>query len=129
MNIRRSSLFATWATFALLLLPAAAFAQEPEPQPERGSVEFGIRDTWGDVYGRPDLATGPSTTGNPATQLGCVGCGTPFSPLLSNSKYEEYRDLRNGFFIKRINARFDNVLHSNNYFSIQSQKTLYRDQS
>jgi len=126
MKANRSNQLASWAIFALLLFPAAVFAEDPAP--ERGSVEFGIRYVWGDVYGRPDLQVGPSLTGNPATQVGCVGCGTPFDPLLSTSKYEEYRDLRNGFFIKRLNARFDNVLNSKNYLSVQSQKTLYRDQ-
>ena len=102
---------------ALLLLPVAVFAEEPPP--ERGSVEFGVRYVWGDVYGRPDLQ---------GVSPGCLGCGTPFDPLLKTSKYNEYRDLRNGFFVRRFNARFDNVLNSNNYVSLQSQKTLYRDQ-
>jgi len=121
MKVKRSSQLAGLAVFALLLLPAAVFAEEPAP--ERGSVEFGVRYVWGDVYGRPDLQLGPGVS------PGCVGCGTPFDPLLSTSKYEEYRDLRNGFFIKRLNAKFDNVLNSNNYLSVQSQKTLYHDQS
>src|SRR5271169_175509 len=121
MNVKRSSQLASLAVFALLLLPAAVFAEEPPP--ERGSVEFGVRYVWGDVYGRPDLQLGPGVS------PGCVGCGTPFDPLVSASKYEEYRDLRNGFFIKRVNATFDNVLNSKNYVSVQSQKTLYHDQS
>ncbi|MGB9242357.1 MAG: hypothetical protein WCC03_03315, partial [Candidatus Acidiferrales bacterium] len=79
MKVKRSSQLAGLAVFALLLLPAAVFAEDPPP--ERGSVEFGVRYVWGDVYGRPDLQAGPSATGNPATQLGCVGCGTPFDPL------------------------------------------------
>src|SRR5271167_4240936 len=121
MNVKRSSQLASLAVFALLLLPAAVFAEEPPP--ERGSVEFGVRYVWGDVYGRPDLQLAPGVS------PGCVGCGTPFDPLVSASKYEEYRDLRNGFFIKRVNATFDNVLNSKNYVSVQSQKTLYHDQS
>jgi len=132
MKTRRFSSFAGLAAFALLLLPVVAFAQDKpggEQPPERGMVEFGVRYVWGDVYGRPDLQLGPSTTGNPLTQPGCLGCGTAFNPLLSTSKYEEYRDLRNGFFIRRFNGTFDNVLGSKNYVSLQSQKTLYRDQS
>ena len=128
MKINRSSQFAGLAVFALLLLPAA-FGADEEQKPERGSVEFGVRYVWGDVYGRPDLQTGPSTSGNPSVTPGCLGCGTGFNPSLQNSKYEEYRDLRNGFFIRRFNATFDNVLNSKNYINLQSQKAIYRDQS
>ncbi len=127
MKSKRASQFAGLAVFALLLLPAAVCAEEQAP--ERGSVEFGVRYIWGDVYGRPDLQLGPSTGANPAVAPGCLGCGTPFDPLLKTSKYNEYRDLRNGFFIRRFNATFDNLLNSKNYVSLQSQKTLYRDQS
>jgi len=127
MKSKRSSQFAGLAVFALLLLPAAVFAEDEKPA-ERGMVEFGVRYVWGPVYGRPDLQLGPSLTGNPLTQPGCLGCGTPFDPLLKTSKYEEYRDLRNGFFIRRFNGTFDNLLGSKNYVSLQSQKTLYRDQ-
>src|ERR1700741_5300713 len=128
MKMNKSSQFAGWAVFALLLLPAAYGADE-EKTPERGSVEFGVRYVTGDVYGRPDRQIGPSPSGNPAATPGCLGCGTPFDPLLRTSKYEEYRDLRNGYFIRRFNATFDNVLNSKNYVNLQSQKTLYRDQS
>src|SRR5215475_14072954 len=57
-------------------------------KPQAGFVEFGARGTWGGVYGRPDL---------------------PFTPSLKTSKYEEYRDLRDGFFIKRARLKWDNV--------------------
>ncbi len=60
MKVKRSSQLAGLAVFALLLLPAAVFAEDPPP--ERGSVEFGVRYVWGDVYGRPDLQAGPSAT-------------------------------------------------------------------
>jgi MtrB/PioB family decaheme-associated outer membrane protein len=132
MKTRRHSLLKGLAVFALLLLPAAAFTEDKpaEEQPaERGMVEFGVRYIWGDVYGRPDLRLGPSTVGDPNAQPGCLGCGTSFDPSLKTSKYNEYRDLRNGFFIRRFNATFDNILNSKNYVSLQSQKTLYRDQS
>jgi MtrB/PioB family decaheme-associated outer membrane protein len=95
-------------------------------------IEFGVRYTWGDVYGRPDLRlgpSGPSVTGNPSLVPGCLGCGTPFDPLLRTSKYEEYRDLRNGFFVRKVDATFDNLFGSKYYVAVQSQKTLYRDQS
>jgi len=130
MKIMRSGQFASLAVFALLLLPAGVLAEDETT--ERGSVEFGVRYVWGDVYGRPDLQLGPSgpaPTGNPSVAPGCLGCGTAFNPSLTTSKYEEYRDLRNGFFLRRFNATFDNVLNSRNYVSVQTQKTLYRDQT
>src|SRR5438094_866483 len=72
-----------------------------------GVVEFGARGTWGEVYGRPDL---------------------PFSPSLKTSKYEEYRDLRDGFFIPRARLNWDNV--ASRYFAdFQAAKAIYRDQS
>ena len=94
------------ALLALLLVPAVMFCQE---QPtERGSIELGVRKVWGDVYGRPDLS---------------------FKPDLLNSKFNEYRDLRNGFFVKNFNASLDNVLGSNNFVNVQSRSTVYKDQS
>ena len=95
-----------FAVLALLLVPAMIFAQE---QPaERGSIELGVRQVWGDVYGRPDLS---------------------FKPSLLDSKFNEYSDIRNGFFIKNLNASLDNVLGSNNFVSVQSRSTVYKDQS
>jgi MtrB/PioB family decaheme-associated outer membrane protein len=126
-------------TFALLL-SMAVLAQDkptseksPEDKPsETNVVEFGVRYRWGDVYGRPDLVLGPggpAASGNPSIAPGCLGCGTAFDPVLGTSKYEEYRDLRNGLFIRNLDATFDNLLGSHNYVRVQSQKTLYRDQS
>jgi MtrB/PioB family decaheme-associated outer membrane protein len=71
-------------------------------------VEFGVRFANGDVYGRPDL---------------------PFTPSLKTSQFNQYQDIRNGFYVRHFDVKFDNVLHSKNYFSLQSQSTLYRDQS
>ena len=126
-------------TFALLLVAMPVLAQDkPAEKPagdkpsEANVVEFGVRYRWGDVYGRPDLMLGPggpAASGNPSIAPGCLGCGTAFDPLLSTSKYEEYRDLRNGFFVRKLDATFDNILGSRNYVRAQSQKTLYRDQS
>ena len=50
---------------ALLLVPALLFSQEqpapsaPPAPSSHGSVEFGVRHVWGDVYGRPDLPFTP----------------------------------------------------------------------
>jgi MtrB/PioB family decaheme-associated outer membrane protein len=117
---------ATLAVTALLFFPAGSLAQDKkdkdkdkqETAVDHGSVDIGLRYSWGDVYGRQDLQTGQ-----------CLGCGTPFSPNLNNSKFGEYRDMRNGLYLRRIDLRFENVLNSKNYFSLKSQKTLYRDQS
>ncbi len=91
---------------ALLLAPAAAFSQE---QPaDRGSIEFGYRHVWGQVYGRPDL---------------------PFQPSLETSKFNEYRDLRSGVFIRSFRSNLDDILGSRFYLNLQSQSSFYRDQS
>jgi MtrB/PioB family decaheme-associated outer membrane protein len=131
MKIKRSS-YVNVAAVAILLLSPYLYAEDkPTDDKATGSnvVEFGVRYSWGDVYGRPDLLLGPTPSGNPAVTPGCLGCGTPFDPLLRTSKYEEYRDLRNGFFLRRLDATFDNLLGSKNYVTLQSQKAIYRDQS
>ena len=72
-----------------LLATQGALSQEKTPEaaknPDQGGfIEFGARGVWGDVYGRPDLS---------------------FKPSLRTSKYEEYRDIRDGFFIN-YHARY-----------------------
>ncbi|MBZ5702481.1 MAG: MtrB/PioB family outer membrane beta-barrel protein [Acidobacteriia bacterium] len=114
--MRKFMQFAALAGIALLLCPAGLFAQEQST--EHGSIDFGVRYDWGEVDGRPDLLSGQ-----------CLGCGSPFQPSLNSSKYGEYRDMRNGFYVRRFDVKFENVLDSKNYVSLQSQKTLYRDQS
>lgn len=101
-----SSIFALFALLAPLLVPAALSGQDQPPQ--RGSIEFGIRHVWGDVYGRPDL---------------------PFTPSLATSKFNEYRDLRSNFFVRSLNLHLDNVLGSKKYLDLQSLRTVYKDQS
>ncbi len=92
---------ATLAVFAVLLLPAGVLAQDKTE--EHGSIDFGLRYAWGDVYGRPDLQTGQ-----------CLGCGSPFDPALKTSKFNEYRDVRNGFYVRRFDAKWEHVLNSKN---------------
>jgi hypothetical protein len=104
--MRKSSEFALLVISALLLLPAGTFSQDKDT--DHGSVEFGVRFATGDVYGRPDL---------------------PFQPSLKTSQFNEYQDVRNGFYVRRFDVKFDNVLHTKDYFALQSQSTLYRDQS
>ena len=95
---------------ALLVAPVAAVGQEQnkDERPERGMVELGARTSWGEVYGRPDL---------------------PFEPALKTSKYNEYRDLRDGFFIRRFRLRMDDLAGSKYFLDVQSDKAIYRDQS
>jgi MtrB/PioB family decaheme-associated outer membrane protein len=89
-----------------LLLAPAAIGQDQRP--ELGMVELGSRWSFGDVYGRPDL---------------------PFEPSLKTSKYDEYRDLRDGFFIRRFRLRRDDLMGSKYFLDVQSDKAIYRDQS
>ena len=121
--MRKFNALAGLTVLTLLLLPAGLFAQDKPDKDEKtadhGSIDFGLRYAGGDVYGRPDLQSGQ-----------CLGCGSPFDPSLKASKFNEYRDLRNGFYVRRLDVRFENLLHSkSNYVALQSQRTLYRDQS
>lgn len=95
-------------TLLLALLASALLAAQDQQQPvARGVIEGGSRWSWGDVYGRPDL---------------------PFTPSLKTSKYDEYRDLRDGFFVRRLRLNVDNF-GSKYFFDLQSDKSVYRDQS
>ena len=60
------------------------------------------------MYGRPDL---------------------PFDPSLKTSKYNEYRDLRDGFFIPRVRLSMDDIAGSKYFLDVQSNNAIYRDQS
>jgi len=96
----------------LLVTPLALLSQDKAPDAEKsasqgGMVEFGARVIGGEVYGRPDL---------------------PFDPSLKTSKFNEYRDLRDGFFIPRARMNWDN-LDSKYYLDFQANKAIYRDQS
>jgi MtrB/PioB family decaheme-associated outer membrane protein len=91
----------------LLIAPVALFTQDQQP-PVAGVVELGSRWTWGDVYGRPDL---------------------PFDPSLKTSKYNEYRDLRDGFFVPRVRLSMDDLAGSKYFLDVQSNNAIYRDQS
>jgi len=135
MNTRHLKQFGVFALLILLSSPRMLAQQDAkdqtkdqktEPKKEQsqseqmahGSVEFGVRLATGDVYGRPDLQNGQ-----------CLGCGTPFDPTLKTSKFNEYGDVRDGFYVPRFDIHFDNLLGSRNYFSLLSQKAVYRDQS
>ncbi len=95
-----------WLLLVLLLAPAAVLAQEQPP--EHGSVEFGYRHIWGNVYGRPDL---------------------PFKPDWQTSRFNEYRDLRSNVFIDNFRVHFDDIFDSRFYVTLQSQKSFYDDQN
>ena len=106
--MRKSTEIVLLAGVTLMLFPARFLGQSQDKDKQIGNVEFGVRFANGDVYGRPDL---------------------PFSPSLKTSQFNEYQDIRNGFYLRHADINFDNVLHSKNYFRLQSQSTLYRDQS
>jgi len=104
--MRKLSTLVLSAVSAFLLFPVGMLCQDKDA--DHGSIDFGVRFATGDVDGRPDL---------------------PFQPLLRTSQFNEYRDIRDGFYVRRMDIKFDNVLHSKNYVAFQSQSTLYRDQS
>ena len=104
--MRKMTELAVLSLLALFLVPQRSLAQDK--QEEKGEVEFGVRFATGDVYGRPDL---------------------PFSPGLKTSQFNEYQDIRDGFYVRKFAVHFDNVLHTKSYFLLQSQNSLYRDQS
>src|SRR6478735_11668525 len=91
----------------LLIAPVTLFSQDQAP-PVAGVVELGSRWSWGEVYGRPDL---------------------PFDPALKTSKYNEYRDLRDGFFIPRFRLNRDDLFGTKYFVDLQTDKAIYRDQS
>src|SRR5450631_66452 len=96
---------------ALLGTAGVLLGQTPnpdEPAPVHGMVEGGSQTIWGNVYGRPDL---------------------PFTPNLETSKFNEYGDLRDGFFIRRFRVNIDNLAGSKYYVDMQSDRAIYLDQS
>jgi len=105
--MKRARLNVRFAMLVLLLVPVAVLGQDQEPL-SRGAVEFGSRWSWGDVYGRPDL---------------------PFDPSLKTSKYDEYRDLRDGFFIRRFRLNLDDLDGSKYFLDVQSDRAVYHDQT
>jgi len=106
MNWMKQPAILVLLVLVLLLVPALLFSQEPPP--ERGFIDFGVRHVWGDVYGRPDL---------------------PFTPDVLTSKFNEYGDRRSGFVVRKFYVNLDDILGSKNYVNLQSQSTLYKNQS
>ena len=106
MTMRKITSLCLFSVCCLLLSQPRGLAQEV--QSDHGFVDFGVRLATGEVYGRPDL---------------------PFSPSLKQSQFNVYSDIRDGFYIRRADIHFDNVLHTHNYFSLQSLSSVYRDQS
>ena len=105
--MRKTAELAILAVLTLLMSPYRVPAQDNKDA-DHGTVDFGVRFATGDVYGRPDL---------------------PFQPSLKASQFNQYQDVRDGFYVRRLDVKFDNVLHTKSYFGLQSQSTLYRDQS
>jgi MtrB/PioB family decaheme-associated outer membrane protein len=125
--MRTATRYKVLAVLAFLLCPFSLLGQDKDKDKDKeadkdagghGVIDFGLRYSWGDVTGRQDLQTGQ-----------CLGCGSAFTPSLKNSKFGEYRDMRNGFYVRHLDVKFEDVLHSRNFLTLQSQRTLYRDQS
>lgn len=96
-----------FALLALLLLPAVAMGQA-EVEQEKNVVEFGIRAITGDVRGRQDLQ---------------------FRPDIVTSKFNEYSDRRNGFYLRRADLLFDNFFGTGNFIELKTTSSVYRNQS
>ncbi len=90
---------------AVLLISAAAFGQE---QRARGFIELGVRQLWGEVTGRGDL---------------------PFQANLYTSKFDEYRDFTNGFFVRSADVSLENLLGKENFLHVQAQSGARKDQA
>src|SRR5919198_2746450 len=88
----------------VLLIPPGLFGQAETPKEYR-IFEIGVRQLFGDVYGRPDL---------------------PFQPSLRTSKFNEYQDIRNGFFVRRADVVLENTLPGN-YLHLQTQSSFRND--
>lgn len=104
--MRKITVLALLMVSILLFVPVGLLAQDK--QSIQGSVDFGVRFATGEVDGRPDL---------------------PFQPALKTSQFNVYQDVRDGFYLRHIDIKIDNVLNSKDYFALQSQSTLYKDQS
>ena len=104
MKILKNSML--FALLALLLLPAAVMSQD-EPE-QKNVMEFGIRAITGDVRGRQDLQ---------------------FRPDIITSKFNEYSDRRNGFYLRRADLLFDDLFGTSNFIELKSTSSVYRNQS
>lgn len=103
--------FTVLTLLACVFLVSAAFAQQETKEGQEavtGTVEIGVRQVVGDVYGRPDLA---------------------FKPLLGTSRYNEYRATPNGFFVQKFNFYAENLFGTNNYAEVRGRDGLERDQA
>ena len=112
--------FALPLSAAIFVVPGLLLAQAHQQQQtsqtqgtedketDNGYADFGVRFATGDVYGRPDLS---------------------FEPPVKTSKFNEYRDIRDGFYLRRADVHYDNILGTHDYVSLQTQNAVYRDQS
>lgn len=103
-NIKWNIVAVAVVLLAVIVAPPAVFAQEVTP--EHGSVELGVRGISGEVDGRPDLSLRPS---------------------LFSSKFNEYRDLKNGVFVRSLQGTLD--VGANSFVSVQSRSSILQDQS
>lgn len=71
-----------------------AYAQDAEP--ERGRIEFGVRQLYGDRR---------------------------------SAKFNEYREIPQGFFVQRLELDLDDLLHNSFFVNFQGREAVERDQS
>src|ERR1051326_4422235 len=105
--MKLSKLIAIATRLALVLGPAAVWAQEQTAPGGHGVTEFGFRGVTGDVYGR--------------TTAGSVPFSNGFKPDVLNSDLNTYNDYRSSFYIPKINWRTDSLFGSQTYFNFQSK--------
>ena len=92
---------------AVALAAPAALSQDTLPEGQ-SVIEVGGRSVWGDVVGRSDL---------------------PFNPTLRASKFNEYRDITDGFFLRNADITLEDLLSSRNYLNVQARSSFLKDQS
>ncbi len=128
--------FARSAGAAGLLWFAVAACGQEQAGPNYGSVELGLRQNWGTVYGRATanslFPSFPGTTGGTFPE----SSGGPFTaqslgytPRFGTSRFFEYQDVPNGLYIKSFRAGMDNVLGKNFYIKLQGRDGIEKDQA
>jgi len=71
-----------------------------------------------------------TVSGQEAAERGYIEVGVRVSAGDDKaSKYLEYRDIPNGFFVRRFELRLPNLLKNRYFFNLQSRETIEKDQT